>query len=131
MHALLQHLPDLPPKARQDAARRYLANDAALSAEAESLCEAVMTILNDPALAPLFAPGAQAEVPLAGVLGDVEIAGIVDRLAVTDAVWLADYKTDRQPPARPEDIPVKYLQQLAAYRAILAEIFRPGKFIAC
>jgi ATP-dependent helicase/nuclease subunit A len=90
-----------------------------------------MTILGDPALAPLFAPGAQAEVPLAGVLGDVEIAGIVDRLAVTeDAVWLADYKTDRQPPARPEDIPVKYLQQLAAYRAILADIF-PARKIHC
>jgi ATP-dependent helicase/nuclease subunit A len=131
VHALLQHLPDLPPPARQDAARRYLANDSALSVEADSLCEAVMTILGDPTLAPLFAPGAQAEVPLAGVLGDVEIAGIVDRLAVTeDAVWLADFKTDRQPPAGPEDIPPKYLQQLAAYRAILAKIF-PAKDIHC
>jgi ATP-dependent helicase/nuclease subunit A len=70
-------------------------------------------------------------VPLAGVLGDVEIAGVVDRLAVTaGAVWLADYKTDRIPPERPEDIPSKYLQQLAAYRAILAEIF-PAKEIHC
>jgi ATP-dependent helicase/nuclease subunit A len=131
MHALLQHLPDLPALARKDAARRYLVNDAALAEEAEQLCEAVMTILTDPALAPLFAPGAQAEVPLAGVLDDVEIAGIVDRLAVTEeAVWLADYKTDRQPPARPEDIPAKYLQQLAAYRAILADIF-PARDINC
>jgi ATP-dependent helicase/nuclease subunit A len=82
-------------------------------------------------LAPLFAPGAQAEVPLAGVLGDVEIAGVVDRLAVTEeAVWLADYKTDRQPPLRPEDIPKKYLQQLGAYRAILAAIF-PKAEIHC
>ena len=47
-----------------------------------------------------------------------------------EAVWLADYKTDRQPPARPEDIPKKYLQQLAAYRAILAEIF-PKTEIHC
>jgi ATP-dependent helicase/nuclease subunit A len=131
VHALLQHLPDLPPPVRKEAARHYLANDAALREEAEQLCEALMTILNDPALAPFFAPGAQAEVPLAGVLGDVEIAGIVDRLAVTEeAVWLADYKTDRQPPSRPEDIPTKYLQQLASYRAILAEIF-PAKEIHC
>jgi len=47
-----------------------------------------------------------------------------------EAVWLADYKTDRQPPSRPEDIPTKYLQQLASYRAILAEIF-PAKEIHC
>jgi ATP-dependent helicase/nuclease subunit A len=131
VHALLQHLPDLPHPAREAAARRYLANDAALADEAGPLCDSVMTILGDPALAPLFAPGAQAEVPLAGVLSDVEVAGVVDRLAVTDgAVWLADYKTDRRPPARPEDIPIKYLQQLAAYRAILAEIF-PAKEIHC
>jgi ATP-dependent helicase/nuclease subunit A len=131
VHALLQHLPELSPPAREEAARRYLTSDAALGEEAEQLCESVMTILRDPALAPLFAPGAQSEVPLAGVLGDVEIAGVVDRLAVTaGAVWLADYKTDRQPPARPEDIPAKYLQQLAAYRAILTEIF-PAKEIHC
>src|ERR1700735_4229965 len=105
VHALLQHLPDLPALARKDAARRYLANDAALGEEAEQICEAVMTILTDPALAPLFAPGAQAEVPLAGVLGDVEIAGIVDRLAVTEeAVWLSGYKTDRPPPPGPGTI---------------------------
>ena len=131
VHTLLQHLPDLPPAARAAAARRYLANDATLAGEADQLCESVMTILNDATLAPLFAPGAQSEVPLAGVLGDVEIAGVVDRLAVTeDAIWLADYKTDRHPPERPDDIPPKYLQQLAAYRAILAEIY-PAKKIHC
>jgi ATP-dependent helicase/nuclease subunit A len=131
VHALLQHLPDLPAPARAEAARRYLASDAVLADQAEQVCDLVLAILNDPALAPLFAPGAQAEVPLAGVLGDVEIAGVVDRLAVTDqAVWLADYKTDRLPPARPEDIPKKYLQQLAAYRAILAVIF-PATEIHC
>ncbi len=131
VHALLQHLPDVPGPAREEAAQRYLETDAALAGQAAQVSELVLAILNDPALAPLFAPGAQAEVPLAGVLGEVEIAGVVDRLAVTETeIWLADYKTDRQPPARPGDIPAKYLQQLAAYRAILAEIF-PRRNIHC
>jgi ATP-dependent helicase/nuclease subunit A len=61
----------------------------------------------------------------------VEIGGLVDRLAVTgDCVTLADYKTDRAPPAQIEDIPVGYLRQMAAYQAILAQIF-PAHRINC
>jgi ATP-dependent helicase/nuclease subunit A len=65
------------------------------------------------------------------VVGDVEIGGLVDRLAVTDAeVWIADYKTDRAPPAGVEAIPAGYLRQLAAYRAILAQIY-PNRQVNC
>ena len=62
--------------------------------------------LDDPALAGLFGPGSRAEIPLAGIIGDVEIGGLVDRLAVTeDCVTLADFKTDRAPPAQVAEIP--------------------------
>ena len=44
----------------------------------------------------------------------------MDRLAVlADRVLMADYKTNRRPPARVEDTPVLYLRQMAAYRAVL------------
>ncbi len=61
----------------------------------------------------------------------MEIGGLVDRLAVSEhAVWIADYKTDRAPPETPEAIPAGYLRQLAAYKAILAQI-HPDKEIHC
>ncbi len=131
VHALLQHLPDLPPQARRDAARRYLTAQPALAASAAAIAASVLAILESPDLAPLFAPGAQAELPLAGVVGDVEIGGLVDRLAVTETeILLADYKTDRAPPASPEGIPPKYISQLAAYRAILQQIY-PNRPVRC
>ena len=131
IHAMLQHLPDLPAPARPEAALTYLAAQPALATEAEVLCAAVLAILDNPALAPLFGPSSRAEVPLAGVVGEKEIGGLVDRLAVTDlAIWLADYKTDRAPPQDAAGIPPKYVSQLAAYRAILQQVY-PGRPVRC
>ena len=118
VHALLQHLPDIAPQARRSAALRFIGAQEELAEQAEAVCNAVLAILDDPALAGLFGPGSRAEIPLAGIIGDVEIGGLVDRLAVTeDCVTLADFKTDRAPPAQVAEIPVGYLRQLAAYRA--------------
>jgi ATP-dependent helicase/nuclease subunit A len=131
VHALLQHLPDIAPPERRGAAMRFIAAQGTLAEQAEAVCDSVLAILDDPALAGLFGPGSRAEIPLAGIVGDVEIGGLVDRLAVTGGcVTLADYKTDRAPPAQIEDIPVGYLRQMAAYQAILAQIF-PAHRIDC
>jgi ATP-dependent helicase/nuclease subunit A len=129
VHALLQHLPGLPePRA---AAARYLAGIAALADEAPRLVEAVMAVIEHPELGPLFGPGSRAEVPFAGVVGDVEIGGLVDRLVVGAAeIIIADFKTDRAVPAAAADIPPAYVRQMAAYRAILAQIY-PGAAIRC
>jgi len=55
----------------------------------------------------------------------------VDRLAVlADRVVVADYKTSRLPPARAEDVPVLYLRQMAAYRALLRALY-PGRAVDC
>ena len=82
-------------------------------------------------MAPLFGPGSRAEVPLTGVVDDVVVGGLVDRLAVLeDRVVIADYKTNRRPPARIEDTPVLYLRQMAAYRSVLREVF-PGRQVQC
>jgi ATP-dependent helicase/nuclease subunit A len=131
IHALLQHLPDAPPAARAAAARTYLARIPGLADQADAIIASVLAILTDPALTPLFAPGSRPETPFAGIIGDVEIGGLVDRLAITDAeILIADYKTDRTPPATPEAIPAPYLRQLAAYRAILSQI-HPTLPITC
>ena len=47
-----------------------------------------------------------------------------------DTVLIVDFKTNRPPPAREEDVPGIYATQMALYRAAAARIF-PGKRIAC
>ena len=124
IHALLQHLPQLPVSAQRAAARQYLATqEDGIAGQAEGICEAVMAVLGNLELQELFGPASLAEVPLAGVVGGREVGGIVDRLAITpQRIWLADYKSDRAPPATVAGIPEKYVSQLAAYASILRQI---------
>ena len=90
------------------------------------IADEVMAILAHPTLEPLFGPESRAEVPLTGVVGDVVVGGLIDRLVVLpDRVLLADFKTNRRPPATVEATPVAYLRQMASYRAVLRTIF-PG-----
>jgi ATP-dependent helicase/nuclease subunit A len=133
VHALLQHLPDIPPAQRQATGAKYLAQSGLALAPADQgrILFSVLKILENPSLTPLFGPGSRAEVPLAGVLGDVEIGGLVDRLAIRpEKILIADYKTNRTPPATPDAIPPAYLGQLAAYRAILQQI-HPNRPVDC
>ncbi|HTI83381.1 MAG TPA: PD-(D/E)XK nuclease family protein, partial [Acetobacteraceae bacterium] len=129
VHTLLQHLPDLPASERAGAARAWLERSAV--ADADELTQEILAILDHPELAPLFDPGSRAEVPLTGVVANSVIGGLVDRLAVlSDRVVIADFKTNRRPPARIEDTPVLYLRQMAAYRSVLQALF-PDRPVAC
>jgi len=102
----------------------FVANPAAL-------VEEVMAVLEHPELAPLFGPEARAEVPLTGLADGQVVGGLVDRLVVLpDRVLVADYKTNRTPPACVEDVPVLYLRQMAAYRAVLQGAL-PGWEVTC
>jgi ATP-dependent helicase/nuclease subunit A len=133
IHGLLQHLPDLPTERRAMAARAWLDRPGTglAAGEADMLVAETLAILDHPGLAPLFGPGSRAEVPLTGVIAGAVIGGLVDRLAVlADRVLMADFKTNRRPPGRIEDTPVLYLRQMAAYRAVLREIF-PDRDIVC
>ena len=134
-HALLQHLPALPPADWAEAAQRYLAGSELTPAGQAGLVAEMLAVLAHPALAPLFGPDGCAEVPLAGVVAGVEgsvvVGGMVDRLAVLpDRVLLADYKTNRDPPAELADVPLVYLRQMAAYRAVLRGVF-PDRSVHC
>jgi len=133
IHALLQHLPNLPPADRAAAALRYLDRPGfgLVPTDAHRMVDEVMGILDHPDLIPLFGPGSRAEVPLTGVIGDVVVGGLVDRLVILpDRIIIADFKTNRHPPARVEDVPVLYRRQMASYEAVLRAIF-PGRPVSC
>jgi ATP-dependent helicase/nuclease subunit A len=135
LHRLMQSLPDVPPAHRAEAAQRYLARAGREFTEAErtTMAAQALRVLDDARFAALFAPGSRAEVPIVGRLRHGEepvvVSGQIDRLAVTgDAVLIGDYKTNRPPPLRLEDVPPAYVAQLALYRAVLAPLY-PGKAI--
>src|SRR5450631_3352410 len=133
VHRLLQSLPDIPAGRRAKAADDYLLRAGAKLAveEREQLAEQVMLVLEDAGFYELFTSGSRAEVPIVGrlILGgkEVRVSGQIDRLAVTQgSVLIADFKTNRPPPRRIEDVPQSYLRQLALYRALLKKLY-PGK----
>jgi ATP-dependent helicase/nuclease subunit A len=129
VHALLQHLPSLKLQDREAAAHRFVRR--AMGDGADQLATQVLALLDDARLAPLFGPGSHAEQALTGLAGDQIITGRIDRLAVLPhEVLVADYKTARTPPAEATGVPVRYVRQMAAYRAILGRIY-PGRTVRC
>jgi ATP-dependent helicase/nuclease subunit A len=125
VHRLLQSLPELPPDLREERARAFLKRPVHGLADPEisALVHETLSVLSQPDCVNLFGPGSRAEVPVAGVVGGTAISGRIDRLVVDgDSVKILDFKTNRPPPARAEDVPVLYLRQMAAYRALIEKI---------
>ncbi len=135
IHKLLESLPARAAADRLNAARRFLAlpsHDLEGPAQ-EEIARETLAVLDNPALAHLFGPDSQPEVPLVGTintqLGERVISAQLDRLVVTDdQVMIIDYKTNRPPPLDETDVPVPYLKQMAAYRSALRSIY-PGKTV--
>jgi ATP-dependent helicase/nuclease subunit A len=133
VHRLLQALPGQPADRREVLLAGRLADPAlALDAhEQRALADEIRRVLAAPELASLFGPNSRAEVPLAGTIGDRAVFGQVDRLAISEAeVLILDYKSDREPPAEPDQVPLAYLRQMAAYRALLRQIY-PDRAVRC
>ena len=131
VHELLQHLPALAVDERAVAAEGWLARSALDAATQAVLLDQVMAVLGHPALGALFGPAGRAEQPLSGLVGGQVVSGVVDRMAVlADRVLVADFKTGRAAPGAVEDTPVRYVRQLAAYRAVLGAMF-PGRAVRC
>jgi ATP-dependent helicase/nuclease subunit A len=129
VHRLLEVLTDLPPSRRLDAARRLLVAEGDLEPERiEAMLAETFAVLDDAAFAPLFGPESRGEAPLVGrsphLPPGVVVNGRVDRLVITpEDVLIVDYKTDRPPPATPEGVDSLYVEQMAAYRALLRAIY--------
>ncbi len=140
VHALLEHLPQLPPEQWQDAATRVLdrnKRDLGQEQQDELIAEAIR-VLEHKDFADLFTANSSAEssfiasikAPKASDPG-LRISGQIDRLVVNDRdVLIIDYKTNRHVPSRSEDIPVAYIAQLAAYRLSVRPLFG-DKSIKC
>ncbi len=134
VHRLLQHLPDLPPEERRRAAKDWLMRPphALPEDEAKALTEEVLGVMENPDFAILFGPGSRAEAPFAARIraddgGRILVSGQIDRLVVTDEeIIVADYKTARPAPERPEDVPREYLGQLAVYVRAMESLW-PGR----
>jgi len=133
IHALLQALPELPPEAREAAARRYVARPQHGRDEAEQaeIVATTLAVLEQPGFEALFGPGSRAEVPVVGLVEGRALSGQIDRLVVTpESVLVVDYKTNRPPPASVSTVPRAYLAQMAAYRAALRLVY-PGRTVRC
>ncbi|MFN0024717.1 MAG: double-strand break repair helicase AddA [Parvularculaceae bacterium] len=132
LHRLLEVLPEIAIADRERAGAKLVSRMAGALDEgtrAGMLAEA-LRVLNDDRFAPVFAPGSLAEAAIGGApLGaraGLLLSGRIDRLAVRDGrILIVDYKTNRPPPKRIEDAPLGAVAQLAAYRALLQQIY-PG-----
>ena len=136
IHKLLQTLPDVEAERRESSARKYLDHQDDLRPEArEEIVRETLRVLNDDSFAALFGPGSRAEVSVSGHASALPqglvINGQIDRLVITDhEVLIIDYKTNRPPPTKVEDVSPTYIAQMAAYRALLQDI-QSGKPVRC
>ncbi|HEY7228743.1 MAG TPA: double-strand break repair helicase AddA [Pseudolabrys sp.] len=131
-HRLLQSLPDITATRREKVASEFLLRRGGklTPAERATLLRQVLLVVENKDFAELFAPGSRAEVAIVGKPGETTlVSGQIDRLAVTpNAILIGDFKTDRDPPRRIEDVPQAYVAQLSLYRAVLKTIY-PGRTI--
>ena len=137
IHRLLQSLPDLPNDRRRAAADGFLAMPVhKLDTETQAeIATEVMRVLENPEFEPLFAAGSHAETPIVGSIdgpqGPEFVSGQVDRLVIREKeVVIVDYKTNRPAPRQENDVPDAYYRQMAAYRAVLRNIW-PDRRIRC
>jgi ATP-dependent helicase/nuclease subunit A len=127
VHALLERLPALPSADRRAAADIIVSGESGLeTGERAAIIDEAFAVLDDPELAVLFGSQSRAEVAIAGSLatpaGAFAVGGRIDRIAMTgESVLVADFKTNRQMPAQPEDVDPAYVLQMALYRRLLAE----------
>jgi len=120
IHQLLEILPMLPESQWPAKAAQLIPHDSAeLLAEAARVIEA-------PELQQFFGPDALIEVPVTAALNALDgaqMTGRIDRLLIGDAVLAIDFKSNRQVPETPSDIPEGILRQMGAYHAALEQIY--------
>ncbi|PCI31839.1 MAG: double-strand break repair helicase AddA [Alphaproteobacteria bacterium] len=133
IHRLLEILPDLPEADREAVAAKFLSQSAygLEAADIAQVIDQITSIMTDADFAQVFSRGSRAEVSIVGLVGTTPVSGQVDRLVVTDdKILIVDYKTNRPPPKDVAHVSRLYLRQMAAYRAVLSDIY-PDKTITC
>ena len=133
IHALLQHLPALPPERRRPDGAAMAASllPGTAPADRAALLDEALAVIAHPALASVFGTGGRPEQRVVGLVAGLVIDGVVDRMAIgPDAIDLVDFKSGRAAPDGPAGVPVFYLRQMAAYRAVLQALL-PGRPVRC
>ncbi|HHL43467.1 MAG TPA: double-strand break repair helicase AddA, partial [Hellea balneolensis] len=135
IHKLLEILPDHPSQNRADIAKAFLLRQPLDDAQRREIFDNVFGVLDMPGFAHLFSKAAKAEVSLVGTLqtesGVLKLSGQIDRLWVGDAeVIIVDYKSNRPPAKTLDDVSLVYIRQMAAYRALLGQIYPQHKIKA-
>ncbi|MFT6535547.1 MAG: ATP-dependent helicase/nuclease subunit A [Loktanella salsilacus] len=126
LHLLLEHLPALPVDDRRTIANRLIAAyPEADTVETDDVIDAALVLIDAPHLSALYAPDTLAEVDITAELpGLGRMHGSIDRLIVTpDRVTAIDFKTNRNTPAGPDQVPEGLLRQMGAYAAALVQIY--------
>ncbi len=127
LHLLLEHLPTARAEKWPDLGTRLLP-DMHETDRAELLQE-VSGVLQTEALAPVFAQGSLAEVPISADLHGRRLHGVIDRLIVSETeVQAIDFKSNATVPDMPESCPIGLLRQMGAYAHALSQIY-PGRQI--
>ena len=133
IHRLLESLPSISPGNWRTAAATYLSRPVHnLEPDQQgAITGEVMAVLENPEFAALFGPGSLAEVPISGLIKGRTVSARIDRLTIGDNnITIIDYKTNRPPPANPDDVAPAYLGQMALYRSLLRLIY-PGRSVSC
>jgi ATP-dependent helicase/nuclease subunit A len=138
VHALLELLLGLPEAEWPALAERHLARiapDLSEDMRAELAAE-TLSVLRSPGFAPFLTPEARSEAAFAATVAvadgaPVLVNGRIDRLAIVDGVvHVVDFKTHRPAPRDLESIPAAHVEQMALYRAALAQIFTGSEIAA-
>lgn len=123
IHSLLEVLPNIPPDQWQTTASRLCGKNSDFA----DLLQEATNVINNPALADVFADDVLVEVPVTAALdtlGGKRIFGRIDRLIVTpDAITAIDFKSNRAVPATENLTPEAILRQMGAYAKALAMIY--------
>ncbi|WP_296374938.1 double-strand break repair helicase AddA [Yoonia sp.] len=119
IHRLLEHLPVIAPAKRMEFGLRLIEQDD------PALVAQVISLLDNPALAHLWADNALTEVDItADIPGIGRIHGAIDRLLIaTDCILAVDYKSNAVIPDDPAQTPAGLLRQMAVYHHALGQIY--------
>jgi ATP-dependent helicase/nuclease subunit A len=125
LHRLLEILPDIAQPDRTATAAKLLRPYRFEASLQSDITAAVLALLDDPQFAPVFSGAALSEAPISALLPDgTVLSGQIDRLLIRDdEIQIIDYKSGSRIPAKPQDAPLAYLRQMAAYRWTLQQIW--------
>ncbi|MEP2531683.1 double-strand break repair helicase AddA [Shimia sp.] len=126
IHLLLEHLPVAAKTEWPALARHLLKSDTAPIDPTvfDDLLSEASRVLETESFAHIFDPKTLAEVPITANLGAGRLSGIIDRLIIhPDRVIAVDFKSNRNVPGSPDQVPDSLLRQMGAYTHGLAQIF--------